>query len=133
MTGLSDEAVITNPNVYLIIDDAHKMYNIGSFWTSLTDTPCHVICFAKFDQNRLGTDLSMLITQDCTLRYETVMFSQDERNEFVEKFRKSDSGKNLLTEQVIDQIDQLTNGHPGLLNACLRQVLLTGFKVITIS
>lgn len=124
--------MVTNPNVYLIIDDAHETYEIGSFWDDFCDRSCHVICFATSEKRLHGTDSSTSITLDCTLRYETVMFSQEDRNELVEKFRESVSGKELLTDQVLTHIDQLTNGHPGLLYACLREVLLTGFKVINL-
>ena len=100
------------------------MYDIESFWTYLKQTSsCRVICFATAEESRLGSDSSTPKVLDRTLRYETVMFSLDEKTKLVTKFRESDLGKKLLTDQVIADIDLLTNRHPGLLYACLSSIL----------
>ena len=124
MTSTNDfKMVIKNPNAYLIIDDAHKMYDIGSFWASLKQKSCRVICFATAEQKILGSACTTRKELDNSLRYETVMFSQDDHDALVAKFRESDSGKKLLTKDVIAHIDLLTNRHPGLLYASLKEVL----------
>lgn len=117
------QEVIKNPNVYLIIDDAQKMYDIRSFWTSLKKNTCRVICFATSVESRLGSADKPKELEN-SLRYETVRFSVDDKIQLVDKFRNnSDLGKKLLTDQVIALIDLLTNRHPGLLYASLKNIV----------
>lgn len=117
--------MITNQDIYLIIDDAHRMYDVGEFWDALKNvSSCRVICFATADVSRLGTDTTTPIVLNSKFRYETVRFSVQERDNLVAAFRESShSAKTLLTVNVIADIDVLTDRHPGLLYACLRNIL----------
>ena len=100
------------------------MYDIRLFWTSLKKKACHVICFTTADEHRFKTGDTPNVL-DSSLGYETIMFSQQDLNDLVHKFRNnSELGKNLLTEKVIAHFDQITNRHPGLFYACLRIVVV---------
>lgn len=109
-------------------DDAQQIYHVTDFWTpfkqKLTLQCCKLLAFATYGSNGgLGSSLTPL-DLDCYQYYNFVKFSEIEFLELAKKFcEKFDTKKQVMTENILQDLAIMTNYSPGLSFLCMRAIL----------
>lgn len=112
-----------------MLDDAQKIYNIESFWELFKDSNCRLLSFATYSPSILGdSDTGSPVFLRKRFYYDLLKFSEEEQNDLVDKFKNGTEHGHLLTDEVVKHIKAITDGHPGLLYACLNEITLEFVK-----
>jgi hypothetical protein len=119
-TGLTSQEIMRNKG-YLIMDETQNIYNHSTFWGGLKSGAqiCRLLAFGVFGLSNVGNDRSPSQFQ-LKWYYDNVKFSDEECDELVGSFcRVNESFRQILVPEVLGNLFQFLNNHPGLVYLAL--------------